>query len=290
MHPLSDKAKGKQRAHALDDDGGAGPSARTKPLVIRFTEGLEDLRLAVAPDDAVRDVKRKVRDARPALQDHRLRLIHAGRLLTDGTNLYAWLEALEEKQRRAVAGAEGAESAAGAGLPTTWLHCSVGPKLEPGEEEETKVQKAQLKPLRGFDRLAAAGFSQEDIANIRSQFHANSAGDYLDNEFNTEEEFDEHVRALEEQWIDSMDNSGAESLSQSSIRATMLNGVVLGFFFPILPYFFFYERKPAVFWDDGSEHEVVERPIFSKRMQMGITIGMLMNVVFGMWTYVLTSA
>lgn len=50
------------------------------------------------------------------------------------------------------------------------------------------IQKAQLKPLRGFDRLAAAGFSQDDIANIRSQFHANSAGDYLDHEFSTEEE------------------------------------------------------------------------------------------------------
>lgn len=65
-----------------------------------------------------------------------------------------------------------------------------------------------------------------------------------------------------------MDNSGAESLSQSSIRATLLNGVVLGLFFPILPYFFFYERKPAVFWDDGSEHEVVERPIFSSVANM----------------------
>lgn len=87
---------------------------------------------------------------------------------------------------------------------TTWIHCSVGPELEPGEEEETKVQvslgviqsfvhglqmllqKAQLKPLRGFDRLAAAGFSTEDIASIRAQFHANSSGDYIDEEFSSE--------------------------------------------------------------------------------------------------------
>ena len=27
------------------------------------------------------------------------------------------------------------------------------------------------KPLRGFDRLTAAGFSEEDIANVRRQFH-----------------------------------------------------------------------------------------------------------------------
>ncbi|EKM52060.1 uncharacterized protein PHACADRAFT_102061 [Phanerochaete carnosa HHB-10118-sp] len=287
---LSEKAKGKQRAGPIQEDDAGEGSAKTKPLVIRFTEGIEDLSLLVEQDDAVRDMKRKIRDARPSLTDRRLRLIHLGRLLTDGTNLYSWLESLEERQRKALESSEGQDQTASPSIPTTWLHCSVGPKLEPGEEEETKVQVTQLKPLRGFDRLAAAGFSQEDIANIRSQFHANSAGDYLDHEFSTEEEFDEHVRALEEQWIDSIDNHGAESLSQSSLRATLLNGVVIGFFFPILPYFFFYERKPAVFWEDGSEHEVIERPIFSRRMQMGITIGMLMNVVFGMWTYVLTSA
>ena len=71
------------------------------------------------------------------------------------------------------------------------------------------------------------------------------------------------MRALEEQWIDSIDNHGTESLSQSSVRATLLEGVVIGFFFPIIPYFFFYERKPAAFWEDGSEHDVVERPVFS---------------------------
>ena len=51
-----------------------------------------------------------------------------------------------------------------------------------------KLQTAQLKPLRGFDRLAAAGFSQQDIANIRLQFHTHSAGDYLDQDFETDED------------------------------------------------------------------------------------------------------
>ena len=49
-------------------------------------------------------------------------------------------------------------------------------------------QTAQLKPLRGFDRLAAAGFSEQDIANIRLQFHTHSAGDYLDQEFDDQED------------------------------------------------------------------------------------------------------
>ncbi len=141
------------------------------------------------------------------MQDRRLRLIHSGRLLTDDTSVYSWLASLEERQRRAQP--DTTEAQPDVSVSTTWLHCSVGPKMEPGEEDETKVQvcvpdnsiramlrcldlrnmqKAQLKPLRGFDRLAAAGFTEQDIANIRSQFHAHSSGDYLDQEFTNEED------------------------------------------------------------------------------------------------------
>jgi hypothetical protein len=37
-------------------------------------------------------------------------------------------------------------------------------------------QSDQMRPLRGFDRLAAAGFSAEDIENIRNTFHARQPG------------------------------------------------------------------------------------------------------------------
>lgn len=135
-----------------------------------------------------------------------MRLIHSGRLLSDDTLLFPWLTSVEEKQHRGTP--ENPDTAPQ--TSTVWLHCSVGPQLEPGEVDETKVQvrrtrslaithptltallnrsqKAQLKPLRGFDRLAAAGFSEQDIANIRSQFHAHSSGDYLDQEFTSDED------------------------------------------------------------------------------------------------------
>jgi hypothetical protein len=59
---LSEKAKGKQKAiEPLDDLHGSGDSTRSKPLVIRFTEGIEDLHLEVHEKDAIRDVKSKVR-------------------------------------------------------------------------------------------------------------------------------------------------------------------------------------------------------------------------------------
>ena len=49
-------------------------------------------------------------------------------------------------------------------------------------------QTAQIKPQRGFDRLASMGFSESDIANFRRQFHSRSLMNYLDLDFETEEE------------------------------------------------------------------------------------------------------
>jgi hypothetical protein len=61
MQPLSEKAKGKQRAEPIAEDvlnnGGPIPP---RQLMVRFTEGVEDLVLQVAEDDSVRDVKVKV--------------------------------------------------------------------------------------------------------------------------------------------------------------------------------------------------------------------------------------
>lgn len=285
---LSEKAKGKQRA--IDPEIQPGPSTPLplpKSLVIRFTEGIEDLAVDVHEQDTIKDVKKFIRECRPQLKDRRLRLIHSGRLFADNTSLYPWISSLEEKQR------EQGEHVGPTtpGNPTIWLHCSIGPQLTGDEEDDSKVQTAQLKPLRGFDRLAAAGFTEQDIANIRMQFHAHSAGDYLDQEYASDEDVDEHARALEEQWIDSIgDNAGGASLTQnSSSTATILRGICMGFFFPIIPLFFLHNRKPAVFWEDGSEHNASQGMVFSRRTQMGIVVGFIMNLVFGAWTYLLAA-
>ena len=75
---------------------------------------------------------------------------------------------------------------------------------------------------------------------------------------------EEHARALEEQWIDSIDNAGTASLSQSSpSNSTVLQGILLGFFFPLLPFFFMRNAKPPVFWADGSDYEPPANVIFS---------------------------
>ncbi|KAF8220591.1 hypothetical protein L208DRAFT_1333034 [Tricholoma matsutake] len=296
---LSDKAKGKQRAveppSSVPDSQAPGAllksnQAPNRDLVVRFTEGLPDLIVPVNQQDAVRDVKRKIREARTQLKERRLRLIHSGRLLTDGTFLYSWLTSLEERQKRATPDAENVARQQSQ-TATTWIHCSVGPKLEPGEEEVDKAQTAQLQPARGFDRLSSVGFSEADIASFRRQFHSQSSSNYLDIDFETEEEYEEHARALEEQWIDSIDNAGSASLSESSpSNSTVLQGILLGFFVPLIPFFFMRNSKPPVFWDDGSDYEPPANVIFSKRMQMGLVVGFLVNVLFGMWRFLLDSS
>jgi len=61
--PLSEKAKGKQRA--VDPQPIPEPPVthipdQTRDLVIRFSEGVPDLVVSVGQRDAVRDVKEKV--------------------------------------------------------------------------------------------------------------------------------------------------------------------------------------------------------------------------------------
>jgi hypothetical protein len=147
---LSEKAKGKQKALDIplsEPSGSSAPNSRN--LTIRFTEDIQDLDVIVKEKDTVRDVKKAVRPEvvsqvpssysrkqirleRPELKDRRLRLIHSGKLLTDGILVFPWLNSLDERQKRAVA-----ESNTGdLSIPSVaaWLHCSVGGKLEETEE------------------------------------------------------------------------------------------------------------------------------------------------------------
>lgn len=84
--------------------------------------------------------RRQIRDVRPELQRRRLRLIHSGRLLTDGTFIYSWLISLEDKQRKAVKEVTTEEDVPSFSQALTWLHCSVGPELTHEEEEENLTQ------------------------------------------------------------------------------------------------------------------------------------------------------
>ena len=61
MPPLSEKAKGKQRADSLDTTNEPFPRPpERREMAIRFTEGVEDLIVSVGEKETVRDIKNKV--------------------------------------------------------------------------------------------------------------------------------------------------------------------------------------------------------------------------------------
>ncbi|KAI5123149.1 hypothetical protein M0805_000852 [Coniferiporia weirii] len=302
MAGLSEKAKGKQRAVEPQVPEEPVPVTQ-RPLTVRFTDGLPDLVLTLNAEDTVRGVKQQIRENRPQVAKRRLRLIYSGRLLADNVVLFDWLASLEKRLNKttdAHAGQgkakEDVESGPAevppAAAPPTWLHCSVGTEMteEEEEEDERRIQKSQIKPLRGFDRLAAAGFTEDDIANFRRTFHSQTSGDYLDTEpLGDDEDYDEHARALEEQWIDSLDDGSTSSITQSSASRTILQGLIVGFFFPLIPFFFLRDPYPAVFWEDGRTQERTSSVVFSKRMQMALVLGFIVNLTFGMWRFLLGS-
>ncbi|CAE6428856.1 unnamed protein product [Rhizoctonia solani] len=287
-------SKGKQRA---TNDEGTEPEQR-RPITIRFTEHEPDLLLGVSSHDTIRDVKALIRSLRPSLERRRLRLVHAGRLLTDGTRLVPWLEALEAHSRKSNANnvptRSPASSPTSASFPPrrstssvqeqnsepadVWIHCSIG--SEGDDTDGDKQQESQIAPLRGFDRLASAGFSAEDIESMRRQFHAQRP-EVLDQD-------DEHARALEEQWVDNMDSGlpGAESNDGEPMYPPYFHGILIGFFFPLIPMFFLRELPPPAFFSDNvAPIEAPRSVVYSRRMQMALVAGFFANIVYGTLNY-----
>jgi hypothetical protein len=186
---LSEKSKGKQRAdvdfnndvdaeQVEGDIGGEGQARRGRAITIIFSneDSGKNLDLWIEEGESVGSVKDQVgvitlvpadvqiRHLRPRLLPLQLRLIHSGRLLTDGILLLPWLRALEQRVKRQAAGmtqeveevlkdvglGEEADKSGGQGVRTgvgedkIWLHCNVGaeiaPKESPGEEVEPEVR------------------------------------------------------------------------------------------------------------------------------------------------------
>ncbi|KAG0296457.1 hypothetical protein BGZ96_009410 [Linnemannia gamsii] len=143
-----------------------------------------------------------------------------------------------------------------------------------GAEEEEEEEEEELSPIMapqatGFDRLREAGFSEDEIRSIRRQFHAsrgtvtstvgeNGIAVGLDQD----EDASARARRIEEEWID---QHGAETLPEGleGSYGEMVWGLMLGFFMGLIVLFWFKEAT------------------FSRRQQMGIIAGLMINVGFG---------
>ncbi|KAJ3354305.1 hypothetical protein GGF32_002606 [Allomyces javanicus] len=154
------------------------------------------------------------------------------------------------------------------------LHCAVSdppplssssapgsPRLHSASAPTSPTSTAPAPPPRGFDLLADSGFSPADIAAFRREFHALRGS--------TDASPDEQAR-LEDQWMEG--RSGANDrdaahveLSENAAFKESLAGISLGFVLGMLVLLV-----------------VVEPGVFSRRQQIGMVVGVLINAAFGL--------
>ena len=81
---------------------------------------------------------------------------------------------------------------------------------------------------------------------------------------------DEHLRALEEQWLESFGSASDEPSGDSETHATLFVGVCLGFFFPFAPLI------------------LIQSDLLSRRAQHASVFGLIFNIVTGTFCYLNT--
>lgn len=219
------------------------PSGPTPPILpfhasIRFSSSSStDLAITIPnvnelPLPTVSTVKQQIRFLRPIeTHNRRIRLILAGKVLGDQTLLKA-IQAQHSRRpsiQPAQPSIKGKEKEAV--FDRLWIHCSMGEQLtdEEFETEERDNQTQSTLPLPvGFDRLRAAGFSDDDIASLRTQFrrfHGARGGD-------DEQTID--VTAMEERWLDETVGLGGEASvtdgAPSDSYEETLFGFLIGYF------------------------------------------------------------
>ncbi|KAI9491345.1 DUF2407 C-terminal domain-containing protein [Zychaea mexicana] len=229
-------------------------------LHIRWNEG-QDLVIRASPLDSIADIKQKIRHSAPQAQDKHIRLIRNGRVLDDARRLcgYGIGQLVRDTNSKAKVPPP----------PPVYIHCSVSdyipptPQPRPQQSSSSSTSTAttspnnnepQMSPPTGFDRLRESGFSEEDIQGIRARFHRMHGTGGDDNS--------EEARNLEEQWIDNTTETLADGTVQGTYKE-MMWGLILGFFVGIICLFWFRES------------------VFTRRHQMGIVAGILINISFG---------
>lgn len=230
-------------------------------IVVRFSAAYNDLVLPLVDlsDVSISWLRRKVRTEQLELSKKRLRFIHSGRVLTDKTNFK------EEYQKFLRFNADNDDK-------KFYIHCLVGDELSSDElkkenelDERVPEQSTTPAPV-GFDRLASAGFSQEDINALRQQFRQ-LYGDLPMNNDNDNRD----IRQLEERWIDSsvneMDEFNSMNANSSHFGGNedLLIGVLIGCLLGVLGLFLLKEEN-----------------LFSKRQRMAIVAGFIVNFSFAL--------
>ena len=278
-------------------------------VVIRFSTSNPDIVLRVETPTTVTTLwlKQQLRGLlQPPDSTCRLRLIHAGKVLSDTTALSKGLHVTlppppsrdhdDSKSAKAKGKQPVREIVPLVGR--VYIHCSLGDPLTPGEltaetkaaqeadealkstgslglggtsEQTSEGEDASTTPApRGFDRLLSAGFTVSEVSALRSQFLAIQAHTHTPDTMPTGPE----LLALEERWLDSSstpapgggtDDRGGFGSEDFGGLEDMLYGNLIGFFWPI----------GAMCW------LMREEGVWSRRRQIAVLSGFLVNLVFG---------
>lgn len=196
-------------------------------ITIRFTvpqdlkNQIKDLEIPISlnfdKDDAntltnIKWIKSMIRTKVSECSNRRLRLIYGGRVLNETTDFKKEVFEPRLKQLNDEESSDGAIK--------IFIHCLIGDiltsqQLADENKLDSSVQTRSTAPeVVGFDRLLQQGFSNEDIRDLRRQFHAiynpstgaqengGAVGGEI-NDLEEEESRQRQIRQLEERWIES---------------------------------------------------------------------------------------
>lgn len=239
-------------------------------VVIRFSNSMPDLHLPLVKLDelSIGWLRKSVRGSQKDLSQKRLRFIHSGKVLTTSTNFKEEFLKVQKFDK--------SDNNSSEFDKRFYIHCLIGDTLTSEEltkenELDNRVQEQSTTPAPvGFDRLASAGFSQEDINALREQFRQ-LYGDLpiANNDNNGDGTRD--IRQLEERWIDSSvnehDEFNATNAGSSHLGGNedLLIGILIGCLLGVLSLFLLKEEQ-----------------LFSKRQRMAIVAGFIVNFSFAL--------
>ncbi|KAI8340368.1 DUF2407 C-terminal domain-containing protein [Choanephora cucurbitarum] len=195
--------------------------------------------------DTIQSIKQKIKMAAPRQTDQKmLRLIYRGQLLDQDQAQLSDYGIIYQ--------------------PRLFFHCALSNNTLSRSQQQQHQQGQQqsrerhhTKRLTGFDQLVESGYNEEEIRSIRFRFHQ-SHPDYVDGEPVSQE-----LLELEQAWIE---QNGPFIPPEGSVQGSfkeMVCGLMLGCLLGIL----------CLFW--------LKESVFTRRHQMGILAGMLINVSCG---------
>ena len=272
-------------------------------ITVRFSTSQPDLDIDIASPQTTTVLAFKHNLRNRLSSRNRLRLIYQGRILIDASALSAALKPLPAPPPPSSPAKDdddpkgkGKGKAADLPIPIkVYLNCSIGDELSATElaEEQAAAEKppetnaandsaaaaaaaaaARQRPRpRGFDRLLQAGFSQSEIATLRTQFASIHTERFAPDATPSPDT----LRGMEDSWIDSnageLPSSSSNSFpleddfsSMSTVLDVLIRGMMIGFFFPL-----------------GSMTWLLRQGIWGEKWQVFVGSGVVLSLTVGVF-------